>query len=120
MHHREQKYAIRQTMLPSFITVELSEKILLIGKSINFIRRVCRVREAIFTGTHSQLDSKDFADGESVALQKIVDNVYKTVSRRLLEILFKQYKFVGHLHAARTFFPSHSLDVPFTWRSCIV
>ena len=38
------KYRIRQSMIPSFIKMEQAEKILLVGKSINFLRLVCQDR----------------------------------------------------------------------------
>ncbi|XP_067151900.1 gamma-tubulin complex component 3 isoform X3 [Apteryx mantelli] len=35
------KYTLRKSMIPSFITMEQSKKVLLIGKSINFLHQVC-------------------------------------------------------------------------------
>lgn len=36
------KYSCRTAMVPAFFSTELTNKILLIGKSINFIRYVCK------------------------------------------------------------------------------
>jgi len=41
------KYRMRSEMIPSFIKFEQAEKILLVGKSINFLRLVCRDRTDI-------------------------------------------------------------------------
>ncbi|XP_032102140.1 gamma-tubulin complex component 3 isoform X2 [Sapajus apella] len=35
------KYTLRKSMIPSFITMDQSRKVLLIGKSINFLHQVC-------------------------------------------------------------------------------
>ncbi|MXR00068.1 hypothetical protein E5288_WYG007462 [Bos mutus] len=35
------KYTLRTSMIPSFMTMDQSRKVLLIGKSINFLHQVC-------------------------------------------------------------------------------
>jgi len=104
-------------MVPSFFPGELTEKILLIGKTKKFMQRVCGVQEQLFRDA-PPLDSMDVAQGGSVELTKIVNSVYTTVSKRLLEILYKQFKFVDHLHAIRRYlllgqgdFIRHLMDV---------
>ena len=41
-HDWEDKYKLRLDMLPSFVNLSLAQRILQIGKSINFLRRCCR------------------------------------------------------------------------------
>ncbi|KAI3366285.1 hypothetical protein L3Q82_009761, partial [Scortum barcoo] len=38
------KYSLRKSMIPSFITMDQARKVLLIGKSINFLHQVCHDR----------------------------------------------------------------------------
>ena len=43
-----EKYSIRKSMIPKFISLSLVKKILVTGKSINFLRRACEdVRPSI-------------------------------------------------------------------------
>eukprot|EP00794_Sanderia_malayensis_P011322 gene11322-12508_t len=103
-----EKYSLRKLMIPSFIPLELATKILNIGKSINFIRVVCKDREAI--GDQAIVDagsdtgySKELKEFTSSALDEIIDVVYKKTSKRLLDILFNKYKFLDHLQAMRRY-----------------
>ncbi|XP_044170945.1 gamma-tubulin complex component 3 homolog [Acropora millepora] len=110
-----EKYSIRKPMLPSFISFELGTKILNIGKTINFIRRVCEDRSPIRGGEEKALDSIRSQEGSAtaqltaeeefggVALQETIDTAYRITSKRLLEIFFTKYKFVDHLRALRLY-----------------
>eukprot|EP00118_Oscarella_pearsei_P015761 m.144765 g.144765 ORF g.144765 m.144765 type:complete len:863 (+) comp38407_c1_seq3:451-3039(+) len=104
-----EKYAIREPMLPSFIPIELAEKILLIGKSIDFIRHVCRDRSPIGIGSKAAKDEAiatvelTFGDIPGSPLHQSVDLAYRETSKRLLEILYTQYNFLGHLKAMRRY-----------------
>jgi hypothetical protein len=50
------KYSIRKPMLPSFIPLEMATKIQNIGKSINFIRHVCKDRGSVIRDEEKVLD----------------------------------------------------------------
>lgn len=41
------KFRLRRNMLPKFISMELAVKILKTGKSINFLREICKIEEAV-------------------------------------------------------------------------
>lgn len=41
------KFRLRHNMLPTFISMELAVKILKTGKSINFLREICKIEEAV-------------------------------------------------------------------------
>lgn len=41
------KYRVRESMLPCFISAELAQKILITGKSINFLKDICDERAII-------------------------------------------------------------------------
>ncbi|XP_065841235.1 gamma-tubulin complex component 3 homolog [Oscarella lobularis] len=106
-----EKYAIRKSMLPSFVPEELAQKILLIGKSIDFIRRVCRDRSPIgttSTGTTTRDDAVatvelTFGDVPGSPLHQSIDLAYRETSKRLIEILYTKYNFLGHLKAMRRY-----------------
>eukprot|EP00729_Bicosta_minor_P025826 gene25826-18168_t len=92
------KYSIRESMLPSFMQRELCDKILMIGKSINFIRKVCEISDPLLANTPELHSYTGFA---------LHDN-------RVL----RPYKFVEHLHAIRRYlllgqgdFIRHLMDV---------
>ncbi|EDV25710.1 uncharacterized protein TRIADDRAFT_23488, partial [Trichoplax adhaerens] len=102
------KYGITKSMLPSFIAIALAKKILLIGKSINFIRQVCMDRSAIFGIKPTTAVA---TNGDEIFTQKIigsqleviVDSVYTATSKHLLKILNEKYKFMDHLKALRRY-----------------
>ena len=111
-----EKYTLRKQMLPSFIPNDVAMKILNIGKSINFIRVVCQDRSPIqhqstLETTVKLTDSdSDYEGGESrveelnsSALGDFIDVVYTNTSKHLIEVLFKQYKFLDHLKAMRRY-----------------
>ena len=50
------KYSLRKPMLPSFIPLDMATKILNIGKSINFIRYVCKDRSFIIRDEDKALE----------------------------------------------------------------
>jgi gamma-tubulin complex component 3 len=112
------KYAIRESMLPAFMSSELCGKILLIGKSINFIRKVLNDSEPVFRSTPEFHTISGFALHNTRVLGPIVEEVCKIVSKRLLEIFFQRYKFVEHLNAIKRYlllgqgdFILHLMDV---------
>jgi len=112
------KYSIRESMLPSFMQRELCDKILMIGKSINFIRKVCEISDPLLANTPELHSYTGFALHDNRVLRPIVEEVYQVVSKRLLEIFFQKYKFVEHLHAIRRYlllgqgdFIRHLMDV---------
>lgn len=41
------KYRVREAMLPTFISMELANKVLVTGKSINFLRKVCEDKSPV-------------------------------------------------------------------------
>lgn len=102
------KYSIRQKMLPSFISKELAQKILIIGKSINFLRQSCH--------DHTQLGgsslrnwfladdgSCSFDSMTGASLSAVVDASYRETSKYLLQVLHSRYNFTEHLKAFRRY-----------------
>eukprot|EP00051_Salpingoeca_urceolata_P028327 m.486294 g.486294 ORF g.486294 m.486294 type:complete len:857 (+) comp24292_c0_seq1:160-2730(+) len=95
------KYSLRPGMLPSFISDDLSRKILLIGKSINFIRHACQDRGRIVGLTHALADGLNF--GELDAWGEVIDKISTVTSSRLLELLARKYELMKHLDAIRRY-----------------
>ncbi|XP_078049224.1 gamma-tubulin complex component 3 isoform X1 [Augochlora pura] len=104
-----EKYQVRNSMLPSFITKTQAKKILGTGKSINFLREVCK-DVTPWEGKHTNM-FKNFTEEYKVddlfdmdpdgRLQNMMDTAYKATSTRVVEVLTKQYHFMDHLHAIK-------------------
>lgn len=117
------KYHIRQSMVPSFMTDSQARKILLVGKSLNFLRLVCRDRTEVEIRNKQefQLPEDAFLDSTldfGTELQERVDEAYEATSRCLLNVLSDRYKLLTHLRAMRKFlllgqgdFVRHLLDL---------
>ncbi|XP_013415922.1 gamma-tubulin complex component 3 homolog [Lingula anatina] len=102
------KYSLRKSMIPSFLNMDQARKILLTGKSINFLRQLCQDRtqikrrdvvRAAETTEAASMFTQDL-DGK---FQAMIDTVYEETSRHLLEILHTKYKLMDHLKALRRY-----------------
>ncbi|KAM9189827.1 gamma-tubulin complex component 3 isoform 2-T2 [Dugong dugon] len=103
------KYTLRKSMIPSFITMDQSRKVLLIGKSINFLHQVCHDQTptakmiAVTKSAESPKDAADlFTDLEN-AFQGKIDAAYFETSKYLLDVLNKKYSLLDHMQAMRRY-----------------
>uniref|UniRef100_A0A9L0SKV5 Tubulin gamma complex component 3 n=1 Tax=Equus caballus TaxID=9796 RepID=A0A9L0SKV5_HORSE len=103
------KYTLRKSMIPSFITMDQSRKVLLIGKSINFLHQVCHDQApttkmiAVTKSAESPQDAADlFTDLEN-AFQGKIDAAYFETSKYLLDVLNKKYSLLDHMQAMRRY-----------------
>ncbi|PNI38213.1 TUBGCP3 isoform 4 [Pan troglodytes] len=103
------KYTLRKSMIPSFITMDQSRKVLLIGKSINFLHQVCHDQTpttkmiAVTKSAESPQDAADlFTDLEN-AFQGKIDAAYFETSKYLLDVLNKKYSLLDHMQAMRRY-----------------
>nr|XP_004663469.1 gamma-tubulin complex component 3 isoform X1 [Jaculus jaculus] len=103
------KYTLRKSMIPSFITMDQSRKVLLIGKSINFLHQVCHDQTpttkmiAVTKSADSPRDAADlFTDLEN-AFQGKIDAAYFETSKYLLDVLNKKYSLLDHMQAMRRY-----------------
>ncbi|XP_059168560.1 gamma-tubulin complex component 3 homolog [Physella acuta] len=102
------KYSLRKSMIPSFITMDQASRILLTGKSINFLRQVCedrtptQGREVAMNLDLTQAASM-FSQDQNSDFQKMLDSVYELTSQHLLDVLQTKYKFLEHLKAMRRY-----------------
>ncbi|XP_065177544.1 gamma-tubulin complex component 3-like isoform X1 [Sycon ciliatum] len=105
------KYSLRKSVLPPFIPLDLAEKILLIGKSINFLRHLCNDRTQLgLRPKQSSVDQDvagavDLIEGCTMGgrLRTTVEAVYQATSQHLLNTLHQQYKLSDHLKAMRRY-----------------
>uniref|UniRef100_A0A0B6YQK0 Uncharacterized protein n=1 Tax=Arion vulgaris TaxID=1028688 RepID=A0A0B6YQK0_9EUPU len=102
------KYSLRKSMIPSFITMNQASRILLTGKSINFLRQVCedrtptKGREVAMKLDLTQAASM-FCQDQNSDFQQMLDSVYEITSQHLLDVLQSKYKFLEHLKAMRRY-----------------
>lgn len=107
-----EKYQVRNAMVPSFITKGQAKKILGTGKSINFLREVCKdfspwqgQNTEMFKNTEDQYNAVEiFLDMDPDGrLQTIMDAIYKETSTRVVEILTKQCHLLDHLQGIKSY-----------------
>ncbi|XP_077872477.1 gamma-tubulin complex component 3 isoform X2 [Ictidomys tridecemlineatus] len=103
------KYTLRKSMIPSFMTMDQSRKVLLIGKSINFLHQVCHDQTpttkmiAVTKSAEPPQDAADlFTDLEN-AFQGKIDAAYFETSKYLLDVLNKKYSLLDHMQAMRRY-----------------
>ncbi|XP_007466430.1 PREDICTED: gamma-tubulin complex component 3 isoform X3 [Lipotes vexillifer] len=103
------KYTLRKSMIPSFMTMDQSRKVLLIGKSINFLHQVCHDQTpttkmiAVTKPAESPQDAADFFTDLENAFQGKIDTAYFETSKYLLDVLNKKYSLLDHMQAMRRY-----------------
>ncbi|CAH1990719.1 unnamed protein product [Acanthoscelides obtectus] len=118
------KYHVRQHMVPSFIKMSQAKKILATGKSINFLRQICKDsghlpgRESLQKLFKTTLADGLFAPEQSIEFHATLESVYKETSLRVLELLKNKYRLLEHLQSLRRYlllgqgdFIRHLLDL---------
>lgn len=104
-HH---KYRVMNARLPSFMSKQLARKILVAGKSINFLRQVCedktpiKGREELKMSFENNIEDlfDTLADSK---LHEMIDQVYLNTSKKVLDIALGQYRLLEHLQAMRKY-----------------
>ncbi|XP_070157516.1 gamma-tubulin complex component 3 [Polyergus mexicanus] len=104
-----EKYQVRNSMVPSFISKAQAKKILGTGKNINFLREVCKDfspwqdRHAdMFRNCDEEYNVEVFFDMDPDGrLQTMMNAAYKETSTRVVEILTKQYHLMDHLQGIK-------------------
>ncbi|KAH8671381.1 Spc98 family-domain-containing protein [Xylariales sp. PMI_506] len=97
----EDKYLITSSMIPSIISEAFSEKVFLIGKSLNFIRHSCG--DAQWVESYSKESSKELAYGDTATLESWIDEAYKATMRRLLHLMTEKFHLFDHLQALKSY-----------------
>ncbi|KAI1487350.1 spindle pole body component alp6 [Biscogniauxia mediterranea] len=97
----EDKYKLEETMVPSIMTMDFSEKVALIGKSLNFIRHSCG--DAQWVESYSKESSKELRYGDTATLEAWIDDAYKTTMRRLMHLMTNKFHLFQHLQALKDY-----------------
>ncbi|CAJ2502516.1 Uu.00g099100.m01.CDS01 [Anthostomella pinea] len=97
----EDKYKEQPDMIPSIITAEFSQKVFLIGKSLNFIRHSCG--DSQWVESYSKASSKELRYGDTATLESWIDDAYKTTMRRLLHLMTNKFHLFDHLQALKSY-----------------
>ncbi|CAN9498182.1 unnamed protein product [Ophioblennius macclurei] len=103
------KYSLRKSMIPSFITMDQARKVLLIGKSINFLHQVCHDRTPpgkitpASKSTDTPKDAAELLSDLEGAFQEKIDAAYFDTSKYLLDVLNHNYLLLEHLQAMRRY-----------------
>ncbi|CAJ1087474.1 gamma-tubulin complex component 3 [Xyrichtys novacula] len=103
------KYSLRKSMIPSFITMDQARKVLLIGKSINFLHQVCHDRTPpgkitpASTSADTTKDAAELLSDLEGAFQEKIDAAYFDTSKYLLDVLNRNYLLLEHLQAMRRY-----------------
>jgi gamma-tubulin complex component 3 len=102
----QDKYALRKDMIPSFISLELANKILLIGKSINFIRECCDETEWVSENELKLTFSNELVQGagqDIEDLERSVNQAGEIVNKRLLRTMKDKFHVHGHCLALKKY-----------------
>ncbi|KAF7284035.1 hypothetical protein GWI33_022655 [Rhynchophorus ferrugineus] len=103
------KYHVRKSMIPSFINMEQAKRILATGKSINFLRQICKDdgqlpgREALFKLFNNTSAEALFTPEQSIDFHATLENVYRETSLRVLDLLKNKFKLYEHLQSLRRY-----------------
>ncbi|XP_072294508.1 gamma-tubulin complex component 3 [Eucyclogobius newberryi] len=103
------KYSLRKSMIPSFITMDQARKVLLIGKSINFLHQVCQDRTPpgkitpVSKTAENPTDAAVLLSDLEGAFQEKIDAAYHDTSKYLLDVLNRNYLLLEHLQAMRRY-----------------
>ncbi|CAK8997629.1 unnamed protein product [Durusdinium trenchii] len=95
-------YSLELEMVPSFISLELARKILLAGKSVNFIRLCCRrTWSPEPLGTSELLPEEEI--GASFDLASRVERLSSKTNEHLVKLLMNHFSLGEHALALRRF-----------------
>ncbi|XP_067943881.1 gamma-tubulin complex component 3 homolog [Watersipora subatra] len=102
------KYSLRRSMIPSFLSADMARKIMLTGKSVVFIHRVCHDNaqlEQLEAIRNARLNegSPMFNQENDDSFKSMIDITYRVTSKHLMEVLYNKYNFINHLKAMRRY-----------------
>ncbi|KAL9883465.1 gamma-tubulin complex component 3 [Glossina fuscipes fuscipes] len=102
------KYRVRSTMLPNFVTTDLAHKILVTGKSINFLCEICQDKQPIRGRDELRHCIEENAEHifscvADTKLHSTIDSIYFNTSKHVLDIVMGPHKLLEHLQAMRRY-----------------
>jgi gamma-tubulin complex component 3 len=97
----EHKYRLQKDMIPTIVTEDFANKVFLIGKSLNFIRYGCG--DGAWVENHSKEASRELHYGDTALLATSIDEAYKTVMARLINLMEDKFALFSHLQALKKY-----------------
>lgn len=97
----EDKYRLKESMIPSIIAPDFAKKIFLIGKSLNFISYGCG--DSTWVEHHSKDSSQELKYGDTATLETSIDSAYKRTMTRLIYLMDTKFKLLEHLTALKKY-----------------
>eukprot|EP00095_Tigriopus_kingsejongensis_P010994 maker-scaffold281_size224178-snap-gene-1.36 protein:Tk10994 transcript:maker-scaffold281_size224178-snap-gene-1.36-mRNA-1 annotation:"gamma-tubulin complex component 3" len=105
-----EKYSIRHSMIPKFLSLAWVKKILATGKNINYLHEVCKDntpisgRDVVKASLNKTSPESIFASAQSDSLlHSTIQRAYSDTSSHVLSVLFTRYKFLDHMSAMRKY-----------------
>lgn len=107
----EHKFVFRSDLVPTFLAETFARKIFSAGKSLNFIRESCgdedwkEARTAVLSAAKAEVPTSGEETAPTlryrdlVGLERTIDAVHSTISKRLLDIFLDKFKLQAHLRA---------------------
>ncbi len=115
----QDKYFINANTLPKFIPPEMANKILIVGKSINFLCQCCKtdgvvsassvdpaqgnVGDHMISAVSAALTRVKLEYGAADALYEAVERAYAITNARIRNVLINNHKLLAHLLALKKF-----------------
>jgi gamma-tubulin complex component 3 len=97
----EDKYRLKDSMIPTIITQDFAKKVFLIGKSLNFIRYGCG--DSVWVEKHSKSSMRELRYGDTATLESSIDSAYKGTMARLIHLMEDKFKLFEHLAALKKY-----------------
>ncbi|KAJ1657090.1 Microtubule-nucleating Tub4p (gamma-tubulin) complex component [Dispira simplex] len=99
----DDKFYLGVAEIPQFIHSVLAAKIFLIGKSLNFLRFHCN--DGAWLNQQSRIMKQEVVlkYEDAFAVEVSIDKAYRTVSQRLLDVLFQKYRLMDHFLAMKRY-----------------
>ncbi|KAH8266358.1 hypothetical protein KR038_001140, partial [Drosophila bunnanda] len=102
------KFRLRRSMLPKFVPLDLADRILKTGKSINFLREVCEMHD-LGANRDKLKDTMDrntdqiFSYEQDTTWHAAVEMCYAQTSKHVLDIMVGPHKLLDHLYGMRRY-----------------
>merc|ERR1712142_449596 len=105
-HH---KYTIRKAMIPRFLSLSWTKKILSTGKSINFLNSICK-DSSLVEGRASVISQLEMMDPATLFMGELdsplletIGQLYKSTARHVLDVMFGKFQLMDHMGALRKY-----------------
>ncbi|KYR01195.1 spindle pole body component 98 [Tieghemostelium lacteum] len=100
----KERFVLAPKLIPCFLSLIISKRILVIGKSINYMKEFFSGKDYNIPPEYYRSNSGVSIDYEHLSeLDLIIDQVSKLSSERLLKIVLEKFKFIDHLKALKRY-----------------